>query len=457
MRRFPRGPVALLVAALAPWACTDATDVELLEISGSAVLTGQVFLDLDGTRSLSPSDEALDDVEVELRTASTGEVIDVVTTDPLGVFILSDVALGSYRVALASSVLGDSLDAVGRTDPVAVGVGDTIAITLGASFPVLTLEETLEAPEGRRIFTSGIALNPRVNFGDGQVHFSGASGFLRALDVARSSVAPGDSVRLLGRTATDNGRPALSDVTPLILVPQAALPLPEDVSTAAAASADDEALDAALVRIRDAEISDTATMASGNFHFWADDGSDPVEVVIREFLGLNHTAFSPDTVVRLDALVGLLSPFDDGTGTIRWRMLPRGSGDVAFETKAADVAVAVSIDTAQASLDDEVEVRVIVTNAGPLAASGLQVRDTVPTAMTFVSATQTQGTYDDATGIWDIGDLAPGAADTLHVRLEVSDGTPRTFQIVADVRPLAFEVNPNTGGDNRATVALTIQ
>ena len=454
-RRASRGALGLLAALLLPWACTDATDVELLEIAGSGVLFGQVFLDLDGSGALSAGDELMVDVGVELRAASGADVVETTATDSLGVFTFSDVPLGAYRLAVGSDVLADSLEMLTAADPVLIQLGDTTQVNLGTSYPMLSLEEALAAEEGQRVFTSGIALNSRVNFGDGQVHFSGASGFLRALDVERSPVAPGDSVRILGRVVTDNGRPALQEVTPFIIVQQAVLVLPEESTTGEAASADGGALDAALVRIRDAEITDTSTTVDGDFRFWAVQGVDSVEVLVREFLALNTSVIRPDTVVRLDQLTGLLSPFDDGTGSVRWRVLPRGGTDVVLETRVADVAVAISIDTAQASLGDTVEVRVIASNAGPLTATELQVRDTVPDALTFVSSSQTAGTYDTGSGIWDIGDLASGAADTLFVRLEVTNGTPGTVANIAETLPLTLEVNPPA--NNTASVVLTIQ
>jgi hypothetical protein len=198
------------------------------------------------------------------------------------------------------------------------------------------------------VFTAGIALNTRVKFGDGQVHFAGDSAFLRGLNVARSNVSQGDSVRLLGRVVMDNGRPALEDVTPQVLVAAAAFVLPEEATTAVANSADGGRLDAALVRIRAAEFNDTSTTPDGHFRFWADDGSDSVEVWIRDFLALNNPAFRPDTTVRIDEMVGLLTPFDDGGGVVRWRLMPRSGSDIFLEQKLADIAVARLVHTIRA-------------------------------------------------------------------------------------------------------------
>jgi hypothetical protein len=135
---------------------------------------------------------------------------------------------------------------------------------------------------------------------------------------------------------SDNGRPAIDQVTPTVLVSGAALPIPVETTVAAASTADGGTLDAALVRIRTVEIADTATAADGNFHFWAVDGADSVEVVLRSFLGFDTTDFGPG-VVRLAQGTGLLSPVDDGVGIVRWRLLPRAGSDMVLEPALAAV------------------------------------------------------------------------------------------------------------------------
>ncbi|NIR38698.1 MAG: hypothetical protein GWN07_22855, partial [Actinobacteria bacterium] len=109
-------------------------------------------------------------------------------------------------------------------------------------------------------------------------------------------------------------------------------------------------------------MTDTSTTAEGHFRFWADDGTDSVEVVIRDWLvpSFNTSAFRPDTIVRIVSLTGLLSPLQDGGGAVRWRVLPRGVLDVLLEQKNVSVSIATSLDTGAASLGDTVEVTVVI-------------------------------------------------------------------------------------------------
>lgn len=453
--RASRGALLLALAFVGPWACSNATDVQLLEISGSGALFGLAYLDRDASGTLTAADRPISNANVFLRAGTATEVIDTAVTDSVGLFSLLDLPIGSYTIVIDTAVLGDSLLAVGSASPLTIAIGDTLRADLGATYPVLSLSEALSSPPGRRVFTSGIALNTRVNFGDGQVHITSGATFLRGLNVDRSGVSRGDSVRFLGRVVNNNGRPALDNVEASVLIPGAALVLPEEVTTAAANTADGGRLDAGLVRIRAAELSDTSTTVGGHFRFWADDGSDSVEVWIRAFLGLNTSTIRPDTILRIRELVGLMSPYDDGGGTVRWRVMPRVGADITLETKQADIAVTMSLDTAAASLGDTVAVRVVARNNGPLTATDLRVRDTIPTGLGLVSAESSAGAYNPGTGIWSITSLAAGSADTLTVRMEVTDGTPRSVTHVAESLGLVYQVDPNNS-NNVAFVVLTI-
>lgn len=445
---------ALCVSAL--WSCIDATDVELLEIAATGVLAGQAFVDLNGNGVADAGDDPIASGTVELISSGAQTVVDETTTDANGLFAFFDVPVGAYTLGLEAAVLGDSLETIGPDSIVTVELGDTLALALGASYPVLTLDEVRAATPGRRVFTHGIALNPRQPNGDGMVFFQGPVSYLRATNVDRAALAPGDSLRLLGRTAVDNGQPTLDVVTPFVLIGQAQFPIPVELSTSAARTANGGALDAALVRIRNAEIQDTATIAN-DFHFWAHNGGDSVQVVFRAFLGIPTAPARPDTIVRVSQATGMLSPFDDGSGNVRWRLLVRAASEIAYEVKQADVGVTTSFDTAQASATDTVEIRVTVQNAGPLTATGVSVRDTIPAALTYVSSTATRGSYDPGTRIWTVGDLTAGAvADTLRILAEVT-GAPGVVTNTARLRPLTLEQEVNAG-NNVATTSpgLTI-
>jgi len=451
----------LLVVAVGLWSCDFATDVELLEIAGTGVLFGQAYLDLNGSGSADGGDQPLRNVSVALTTPGGGDVVLSATTDTTGSFILPSVPVGTYRLGLASTVLGDSLTAMGAGGTITVELGDTTFFNLGASYPTLTLAEVRAAAPGRRVFTRGVAMNSRLPSTDGTVHLLDTAGvsYLRATGVTTppGNVLTGDSLRLLGRTAVDNGQPVLDAVTPIVLQRGLSLPPAIQLTTGAAATANAGVLDAALVRIRLAEISDTSTAPNGDFHFWTNDGTDSLEVVFKWFRNISSSAVRPDTTVRINQATGLLTPFDDGTGGgVRWRLLPRAASEVILEIKNADLAVTTAFDTAQASFGDMVEIMVTARNlpTSPHTATGVSVTDTIPAALTFQSATVTSGSYADGSGVWSVGDLAPGAADTLRITVQVT-GAPGSVTNTARLNPLVREVETNAA-NNTQSANLTV-
>jgi uncharacterized repeat protein (TIGR01451 family) len=446
--------VAALLATLTIQACKDATTVSLLEIDATGVVFGQAYLDNNGNGLLDGGDLPLRSIPVVLTVAQGGQVVSKTSTDSIGFFALSDVPVGSYRLDIDKGSLGDSLEAYGGGTDLKIQRGDTTRIDFGVSFPVLSLESLFSAKVGSRVFTSGIVLNPRLPFGDGVVHFQSDTLYLRATGVARSNINVGDSVRLLGRLMVDQGRPVLDDVTPTILIASATLPVPVEMGSGEAANARGGRLDAALIRIRNAEISDTTT-EGGLFRFRVDDGSGKVDVVFRPFLQLNNAAVRPDTVLRISQLTGLLTPVLGPDGSMRWRVVPRASADVLLEFKQADVGIKTTADRTAAIKGESFVFTVVVNNSGPLAASGVQVTDSVPRGLTFTSASTSRGSYDSATGLWALDSLKVGQADTLVLTAQVTTDLVGPGANQARISRIRNEVDP-VPANNSASVGFTI-
>jgi len=94
--------------------------------------------------------------------------------------------------------------------------------------------------------------------------------------------------------------------------------------------------------------------------------------------------------------------------------------------QAADLAVDKTVDEPTPSEGEQVTFQVVLSNLGPDAAAGVQLRDSLPAGLTFVSAAASHGAYDAGTWIWDLGGLAAGAADTLKITASVDAGTQGT-------------------------------
>ena len=453
--RNPRGRTLLALALVgALTVCTDASNVTLLEVDAEGVVFGQVYLDSNSNEILDAQDTPLRNVTLEL-TSGRGVVVADAETDTLGLFTMLSIPVGSYRLALQSESLGDSVE-VYATDgeSLTISRGDTTRVNFGTSFPRLTVEEVLTAEPGKRIFTTGIALNSRIPFGDGRVHIKGEFGYLRAIGVVRSAINTGDSVRIVGRTATSLGRPVLEDVTPFLLVGQAEIPVPVETETGTAAAADGGSLDAALVRVRSAEILDTTTV-DGDFHFTIDDGTGPLKVVFQSFLQTNTSTIRPDTVIRVQAVSGLLVPHREATGGTTWRLLPRAPAELTLGVKAVDLAIATSVDDRVGVAGDTVNVEIVLSNIGGLAATAIEVVDSLPAGLALLSSSATRGTYSSATGRWTVGDIMPNESDTLRLRGRITSGFLGTLTNVARIAPLVSEADVNPG-NNIASVGVTV-
>ena len=454
-----RSAAAAALLLTAATACTDATDVRLLEISATGSLVGQVYVDLNRSGSVEPTDRPLPYADITLSTPTTDLVVATTTTNDNGIFVFAEVPTGTYRLRVDEAALGDSLTTLTTLPLVDVSLGDTLSAVIGVSYPQLTIEELRTAAPGRRVFTTGIALNVRDNPADGRVFLEGATAFLQTVEVPRQpNVAVGDSLRLLGRTILRDGQPMLQgdSVPTVILINRAKVPSPRVTTTGTGATANGGPLDAALVRVNLAEISDTATVGDA-FHFTADDGSGPLRVVVRPFLQRNNSDIRPDTIIRVDHAIGMLSPHDDGSGTVRWRLLVRSAGELVTELRRADVSVTAAFDPGTASEGETVELTVVVANAGPLAATGVEVADTLHTSLSRQSSTTSQSSYASSgiAGLWTIPRIEPGRADTLRVTVEVTGAATGPAPYIARAGGLDREVDP-VGDNNRATASLTL-
>ncbi len=74
-----------------------------------------------------------------------------------------------------------------------------------------------------------------------------------------------------------------------------------------------------------------------------------------------------------------------------------------------------------------------LTNTGDTTASGVVVKDVLPAAFTFGSATTANGTYSNATGNWNIGNMVVGSTATLTVSGTVAAGFTTSLTNYAQV------------------------
>ncbi len=91
---------------------------------------------------------------------------------------------------------------------------------------------------------------------------------------------------------------------------------------------------------------------------------------------------------------------------------------------AADIQVQKTVDSTAVSVGMEATFTITVRNAGPDAATGVEVTDAMPAGLSYISGTASTGTYDESTGKWTIGNLALNGTATLTVVANVTqEGT----------------------------------
>jgi hypothetical protein len=313
----------LLLAGLVAAACQDGAEPIVVEATG--VVAGLVWLDRDGSGELEATDAPVRDVTVQLLTRHGNTPMHTATSNASGEFVIEDVPVGDYRVAVDQGTVGDTLQVL-RIDSVNITVAaDAPTVVLvGLSYPGQTIAEARAAPPETRVFIEGLVLTRWGTFGETSLHVRDSTGAIQAVRAQQTGVIPGDSVRLLGVTGLQAGQPVLRDAQVFLLRTGIESPPPDTVTTAEAASARDGVLDADLVRVDSAVVQDTSRNAAGDFVITVDDGSGPVGVVLDAQVAFSFQLDGP-FVGQIVRATGVLVPASAGGP---WTVKPRSNLDL---------------------------------------------------------------------------------------------------------------------------------
>jgi LPXTG-site transpeptidase (sortase) family protein len=129
------------------------------------------------------------------------------------------------------------------------------------------------------------------------------------------------------------------------------------------------------------------------------------------------------------------------------------SASVIVTGQAADIAITKTVNNATPNFNSNVTFTVTAHNNGPVNATGVQVTDILPVAgLTYVSSAPSVGTtYNQGTGIWDIGPLANGASATLGITATVTSTAPVTNTAAKS----AEDQTDPVAGNNSASATVT--
>ena len=136
---------------------------------------------------------------------------------------------------------------------------------------------------------------------------------------------------------------------------------------------------------------------------------------------------------------------------------PDNNSDSADITvQVADLSILKDVNDTTPDEGDNIMYTVIVSNAGPDDATGVQVTDMLPTGVTYVSD-DSGGTYDSSTGVWNVGDVASGESDTLRITATVDAGTGgQTITNTARVTSAdQIDLNPDNNSDTKGMTVST--
>ena len=194
-------------------------------------------------------------------------------------------------------------------------------------------------------------------------------------------------------------------------------------------------------------LQTTTTAGGGLYQFTVAPGTYVVRFLTPagaydRFTAANTGADASDS--DADASTGLT-----GTYTL-------ASGDAVMTVDAGllpvDLELTKAVNVTTPDLNSQVTFTITVKNNGVApgvsTATGVVVADVLPLGLTYVSDTGA-GAYVNATGLWTVGTLAPGATATLQITATVS--TPGTKTNYAQVKAANQVDVDSTPGDNSTT------
>ncbi len=129
------------------------------------------------------------------------------------------------------------------------------------------------------------------------------------------------------------------------------------------------------------------------------------------------------------------------------------ANDVAIEETTVtalvtDLSVVKVADVAEASVGQDITYTITLANLGPNDGSGIEVTDLMPAGVVYASDTPSQGTYDDAMGVWDVGAVVNGEGATLDIVATVQQGTSGTTITNTATITAAEQTDSNSGNDS---------
>jgi uncharacterized repeat protein (TIGR01451 family) len=135
--------------------------------------------------------------------------------------------------------------------------------------------------------------------------------------------------------------------------------------------------------------------------------------------------------LQLTATVNRLeSQVNQATSSGQGQADPKGSNNTATVrlngAPLIDIQVTETVNNSTPGVSQNVIFLVTAKNAGPATANGVVLTSNLPSGITYVSDTPSQGSYTSGTGTWNVGTLAANASATLSLTMTNNVATPVT-------------------------------
>lgn len=318
---MPRRAWSAAVLATLLGGCQNAGQDRVLGIEATAEVRGVAYFDANRSRGLDSIDTRMQGLRVFLSAPGTLDTLATAVSNASGVLRFTGVSVGRYDVGVDLVSAGDTVVVV-RVDTSRIDLlpGDTVSVSVGVSYPLVTVAEARALPAGKKVFVAGVALTGTNVFADTTAHLAAGTGPLRLVRVFSGLFAAGDSVLARGTVSLRDGQPVLRDVSVFgrgigTLVP------PESLTTATAAGAKAGALDAGLARIG-GTLQDTVTVGR-DLALNVSDGSGVLRVLLDADVAFQLSPYlvNPARIIA----TGVLVP---GAAAGTWYLKPRSDADL---------------------------------------------------------------------------------------------------------------------------------
>ena len=158
---------------------------------------------------------------------------------------------------------------------------------------------------------------------------------------------------------------------------------------------------------------------------------------------------------------------DKGTGALKLDNVPlviyadqpdsdlsNNTATASITVNGADLSISDAEDSAAPKEGGTVNITVTLVNNGPLDDTGVVAACLVPPGLTYVSNTPDQGSYDAATGVWTVGNIANGVTLRLVIGTTVNSGTAKQKISYHVSITHADQPDGDTGDNTSATLIM---